>query len=61
MFPTATKATVDFNVLVNPCIVTSFLAPARYYWVYQAGRIENYIFNFLQEPCEYKETFSARL
>ena len=61
-YPTATVAKVPFIVNVNPCIVTSYVAPADYKWDYVVGnKFANYIFNFLQTPCKYNQKFSAKL
>ena len=47
LYPTATKAQVPFEVMINPCVVTSYIAPANYKWDYVVGnRQANYIFSF---------------
>jgi hypothetical protein len=46
-YPTSTKAQVNFKVVVNPCVVTKYTAPADYKWDYVVGNKQaNYIFNF---------------
>lgn len=62
LYPTATEAQVPFDVMINPCIVTSYNPPANYKWDYLVGnRQANYIFNFNQFPCKYNQKFTAAL
>lgn len=46
-YPTSTKVKVNFRVVVNPCVVTKYTAPADYKWDYVVGNKQaNYIFNY---------------
>jgi hypothetical protein len=61
-YPTATVARVPLRVVINPCVVTYFDPPTNYVWDYVVGnRFSNYMFNFVQGPCSYKQTFSVKL
>lgn len=62
LYPTATEARVTWSVMVNPCIVTSYIPPADYTWNYAVGNLaSNYIFTFNQVPCRYSQKFTALL
>jgi len=61
-YPTATEARVAWSVMVNPCTVNAYYAPADYTWNYVVGNLAaNYIFNFSQVPCRYSQKLTAKL
>lgn len=59
-YPTATSAVVNFKIRIDPCVVTSYAAPAEMTISFTIGQTPmNAIFNFVQGSCAYPATYRA--